>query len=122
MLLKDKFLKDEVAAREWLEARRWPEGRFCPHCGSRKTRETIGEKQPYRCQTCYKYFSVRTGTVMQGSNLPILKWVQAMYLVSATGAKERNGDGLALHKELGLTWKTGWAMYQRILSAFYGRQ
>ena len=114
-------LTSEHAARRWLESHRWPDGRVCPHCGSNRTRETVNERYPYRCQSCYGYFSVRTGTVMQRSNLPLVKWVQAMFLVSADGARQRNGDALSLHKELGLTWRSGWALYERITNAFYGR-
>ena len=30
---------DEAAAREWLEGSRWPNGAYCPHCGSVKSFE-----------------------------------------------------------------------------------
>ena len=33
MELFRKFPDDE-AARRWFEGVRWPEGPFCPHCGS----------------------------------------------------------------------------------------
>ena len=35
---------------------------------------------PYRCRDCRSYFSVKTGSVMEGSHLPLRKWVYAIYL------------------------------------------
>ena len=33
-LLKNPIFQDETAARDWLEARVWTNGRVCPHCGN----------------------------------------------------------------------------------------
>ena len=79
MELSDMFPTDE-AAREWFEAKVWPEGRHCPRCGSCRTREATHAKMPYWCSDCRSYFSVKTGSVMEGSPLPLRKWVWAIYL------------------------------------------
>ena len=51
----------EDAARVWFESRLWPDGRYCPHCGSIRTRKGDGHnKMPYRCSDCSSYFSVKT--------------------------------------------------------------
>ena len=108
---------DEEAARKWFESIVWPiEGeRDCPGCGSLNTHECSHAKMPYRCRDCKKYFSVKTGTVMAGSPLPLLKWLYAIYL-DTTSLK--GVASMKLHRDIGVTQKTAWFMQQRIREAF----
>ena len=71
---------DEQAARDWFEGQIWPDGRHCPHCGGTRTHEASHAKSPYRCTDCRHYFSVKTNTIMHKSQLPLRKWVFAIYL------------------------------------------
>lgn len=114
MQLADMFPTEE-AAREWFEARMWPEGRHCPRCGSTRTREASHAKMPYWCTDCRSYFSVKTGSVMEGSPLPLRKWVYAIYLhlTSLKGV-----SSMKLHRDIGVTQKTAWFMLNRIREAF----
>ena len=74
---------DEAAVERLFVETRWPHGVACVECGSMNIQERPTRKpQPYRCRDCRKDFSVRTGTVMQGSNLPLTKWAMAIYLMS----------------------------------------
>ena len=70
---------------------------------------------PYRCRDCRKYFSIKTGTLMAGSPLPLLKWMYAIYL-DTTSLK--GVASMKLHRELGITQKSAWYMQQRIREAF----
>jgi transposase-like protein len=81
-----QMFPDEATSRKWFEDLRWPEGkRHCPHCGSLKTSVVKDEKpMPYHCGDCRKYFSVKTGTVMQSSKVPLQKW-GPIYLASQSG-------------------------------------
>ena len=72
--LADMF-PDEAAATAWFESQVWPSGRHCPRCGSINTSEASHAKMPYWCTDCRSYFSVKAGTVMEGSKLPLRKWV-----------------------------------------------
>ena len=111
-----RMFPDEEAAREFFESIIWPDGeRPCPHCGSENTHECSHAKMPYRCRDCRKYFSVKTGTVMAGSPLPLLKWLYAIYL-DTTSLK--GVASMKLHRDLGITQKTAWFMQQRIREAF----
>ena len=110
-----RMFPDEDAARQWFERILWPNGRFCPECGSINTHECSHAKMPYRCRDCRKYFSIKTGTVMAGSPLPLLKWVYAIYL-DTTSLK--GVSSMKLHRDLGITQKTAWYMQQRIREAF----
>ena len=113
--LAEKF-PNEQAAREWFEGIVWPDGeRDCPRCGSFNTHEASHPKMPYRCRDCRKYFSVKTGTVMADSPIPLLKWVYAIY-VDITNLK--GVSSMKLHRDLGVTQKTAWFMQQRIREAF----
>ena len=104
---------DEEAASNWFEELRWPNGeRYCPRCGSEHTRETPKRKpQPYWCSGCRSYFSVKIGTIMESSNLPLRKWVIALYLLSTN---LKGVSSMKLHRDLGVTQKTAWMMAQKI--------
>jgi transposase-like protein len=108
-----QMFPDEAASRKWLEDIRWPDGqRHCPHCGSLKTSTVKNENpMPYHCGECREYFSVKTGTVMQSSKVPLQKWVIAMYLLSTS---LKGVSSMKLHRDLGLTQKTAWSLAQKI--------
>lgn len=111
-----ELFPNEEAARKWFEAIIWPDGPQCPNCGSTDARECKNHKpMPYCCRTCKKHFSVKTGTLMNGSPLPLLKWLYAIYL-DTTSLK--GVASMKLHRELGITQKTAWFMQQRIREAF----
>ena len=62
----------EDKAREWFEMIVWNGERCCGHCGSLRTSTVKNAKpMPYRCKDCRKYFSVKTGTALACSNLPL---------------------------------------------------
>ena len=79
MQLAEMF-PDEESALRWFEARFWPHGRTCGHCGSANTGEASHAKMPYWCSDCRSYFSIKTGTLLEYTQLPLRKWVFAIYL------------------------------------------
>ena len=111
--LMDMF-PDEDAAHDWFVDRRWGEtGRYCPRCGSV---ETVESKRRYTfwCQGCKTRFSVRTGSVLERSKIPLRKWAIAIYL-SATSLK--GVSSMKLHRDLNITQKSAWFMAHRIREA-----
>ena len=65
---KEPIFTDETAAREALEAVRWPNGPVCPHCGSMGHIVPVaGKKQSHRpgllyCNDCTGQFTVSAFT------------------------------------------------------------
>ncbi len=112
-----RMFPDEESAREWFEAVIWPDGRQCPRCEGTNTYETRtnGSGVPYRCRDCKRYFSVRTGTAIQSSKLPLQKWVGALFL-EMIGLK--GVSSMKLHRDLGITQKHAWHMLYRIRTVF----
>lgn len=103
---------DDATAEVWFIAQRWPAGVRCPACHSahiqaRPTRHP----QPFRCRTCRKDFSVRTDTLMHGSNLSLQTWALAYYLLAT---HPKGLSSIQLSKLLGLTQKTAWYLAHRI--------
>ena len=112
--LCDMFPTEE-SAREWFESRVWPNGRHCPRCGSTDTSEASHAKMPYWCPDCRSYFSVKVGTVLEGSKIPLRKWAFAIYLhlTSLKGV-----SSMKLHRDIGVSQPAAWFMLQRIRKAW----
>ena len=112
--LMDLFLTEEAATR-WFEAHVWPTGRCCGHCGSTRTQEASHRKMPYWCSDCRSYFSVRTGTALSHSRVPLRKWAIAIYL-ELTSLK--SVSSMKLHRDIGVRQATAWFMLHRIRQAW----
>ena len=110
-----EMFPDEESAREWFEARIWPDGRACPRCGSDDTTEANHKDCPYRCRACRAYFSVKVGTLMEASKLPLRKWAFAIYL-ELTSLK--GVSSLKLGRDIGISQRSAWFMLHRIRAAF----
>ena len=115
-----KMFPDDQTAEQWFEAQRWPNGiRRCPDCDSDQTGLTTHKTMSYRCKECRNFFSVRKGTVLEGSRIGMQKWVIAMYMMSTS---LKGTSSMKLHRELGVTQKTAWYMMQRIREGFLGEE
>jgi len=111
-----EMFPDDAAAEKWFEEQRWPEGRFCPRCGSLDTYAVANRRpMPYHCRDCREYFSVRFGTTMQSSKLGFRTWVVATCMM-ATGPE--GISSMKIHRELGIRQSTAWHLMQRIQRGF----
>lgn len=108
----------EDAAFAYVEARVWPEGPVCPHCGGFDRIGKMGgnstRKGLYKCYQCRKPFTVRMGTIFESSHVALHIWLQAMYLVAGS---KKGISANQLHRTLGVTLKTAWFMAHRIREA-----
>jgi transposase-like protein len=104
---------DKESARVYLESLLWPAGVVCPVCKGQE-RITVRKAGYYRCNACQEDFTVRTGTVMERSHIPLHKWLYAMYLLVTA----RKGiSSLQLAKEIGVTQKSAWFLLHRLREA-----
>jgi transposase-like protein len=106
---------DETKAREWLEARVWPHGPACPHCGvaGKATLMQGKSHRPglYQCNACREPFTVTVGTLYERSKIPLHKWLAATHLLMAS---KKGMSALQISRMLGLPYKTAWFMMHRI--------
>ena len=112
--ISDMFGTEELA-QKWFEKWLWGEQRCCMRCGSVNTYRAKHRSMPYRCRDCRRYFSVKTGTAMERSKIPLRKWGWAIYL-EMTNLK--GVSSMKLHRDLGVTQTTAWFMLHRIREAF----
>lgn len=109
-----EMFPDDSTAEKWFAERRWQGEPDCPNCGSLNVQTDCKHKtMPYRCREnkCRKKFSVRTGTVMEGSHLGYQTWAIAIYLLTTN---LKGVSSMKLHRDLGVTQKTAWYLAHRL--------
>ena len=119
MTISTELFSDEGTAREYLEARLWPDGPKCPDCKSGDRVAALGvcaTRKPgyYRCLACAFDFTIRTNTIFERSKVPLHKWLYSMYLLVTARSS------MQLAKEIGVTQKTAWFILGRLREACGG--
>jgi transposase-like protein len=116
--LSNRHFHDEKAAYAFVEARVWPSGPVCPHCGGVDRISAMGGKSTrigaYKCYQCRKPFTVKIGTIFEASHVPMRHWLQAIFLMSSS---KKGISSNQLHRTLGCTLKTAWFISHRIREA-----
>ncbi len=113
----DMFSTEE-RARKWFESKRWPDGPFCPHCGTFSVQSNIKHKtMTHRCRDCPKkpMFSLKTGTIMHGTKLGYRVWAIAVYALTTN---LKGVSSMRMHRELGITQKSAWHLLHRLRKAY----
>ncbi len=98
---------------DYLAIRRWPDAKvICPGCGSEKVKFS----ESRRTWTCAKHhakreFSIKVGTIMEDSAIPLDKWLMAMWMVTNC----KNGvSSYEIARDVKVTQKSAWFMLHRI--------
>jgi transposase-like protein len=98
---------------DYLAIRRWPDGKvLCPTCGSEKVKYNA-ERRWFQCSSHHakRQFSIKVGTVMEDSAIPLDKWLTAMWLVTNC----KNGiSSYEIARDLKITQKSAWFVLHRI--------
>src|SRR5882672_10583492 len=117
-ILSQPHFHNEEAAYEFVEARIWPKGPVCPHCGGVERNGKMGGKSTrigtYKCYDCRKPFTVKIGTIFEASHIPLRLWLQAIFLIASS---KKGVSSNQLHRTLGITLKSAWFMSHRIREA-----
>jgi len=107
-------MPDEKTCREYLASQRWQDSKpICPHCGYTGKIYTIEGGKKYKCGSpeCYKKFSITVGTIFEASNIPLVKWFTAIYLITA---HKKGISSYQLGRDIGVSQKSSWFMLHRI--------
>lgn len=117
-ILSAPYFHNEEAAYAFVEARIWPNGPVCIHCGCFKRVGKMGGKSTrigaYKCYDCRKPFTVKVKTIFESSHVPLRLWLQAIFLIASS---KKGVSANQLHRTLGVTLKTAWFMGHRIREA-----
>jgi transposase-like protein len=114
-----EYFKDEKTCYEFYEQQRWNGKPVCPHCASAKTpykvkaRGKFKDIPSYRCsdRDCDLPFTVRTGTIFEGSKVEFRKWLQASYEIST---RKKSISSVELGVRIGVSQKTAWFINHRL--------
>ena len=114
-----QMFPDDKTAEQWFTKKRWADGVRCAHCKSDNIQ--VGPKHPhmpYRCRTCRKFFSVKTGSLMHSSNLGYQKWAIAVYIVNTS---LKGISSMHLSRRINVTQATAWHMLHKIREVWVDR-
>jgi transposase-like protein len=116
-LLSADHFQNELAAFDYVEARLWPNGPTCPHCGNADEKR-IGRLQGKttrpglrKCYECRKPFTVRMGSIFESSHLPLHLWLQVIHLMACS---KKGISTRQIQRMLQCSMKTAWFLGHRI--------
>lgn len=118
-VLQNPIFTDEARAREWLEARIWPNGPVCSHCGVTHEHVTSLKGKAhrpgvYQCNACREQFTATVKTVFERSKIPLTKWLAALFLLTSS---KKGMSSHQMHCMLGISYKSTWFMTHRLREA-----
>jgi transposase len=109
----DAIFPDDAACLDYLMARLYPEGVFCPKCRKVTKHHRDKSRPSYQCQFCGHREHPMVGTIFENSATSLKLWFDAIYLMAST----RCGiSAKQMERELGVTYKTAWRMFNKIRS------
>jgi transposase-like protein len=115
---RNPLYHDEGVARRHVESIRWPEGPLCPYCDATEKARPLGGTSMgpgwYRCTCCRRKFTVRVGSMLERSHIPLHKWIHAAALI--TGSR-RPFSVRQLRRLTGVSYRSAFVMACRIKQA-----
>ena len=108
---------DEDSAEQYFVNKRWPNGIRCPKCDHDKVydahmrRSSRRRKKMWKCHKCAHKFTVTSGTVMEGTKLPLRKWLAAYHEI---GGAKKSMSSRELSRKLGIGLRPAWHLGHRI--------
>lgn len=112
--------RDESAAVDFFENRRWGAHPCCPRCGSvnvyKMTDATTGARNKdfrWRCRDEKKMYTVRTGTPLEESRLPLWVWAHCYWRAAAS---KKGVSALQIKRETGIAYNSALFVMDRIRS------
>ncbi|XEC93063.1 transposase [Paenibacillus tarimensis] len=110
-----KYGSSEEAWADYFYQVKWPSGYSCPQCGHREAYTIHSRKQPlYQCRSCSHQTSLTAGTIFEGTRTSLVKWAYAIHIVACS---DIGINAVQLQSLIGVTYKTAWAMLNKIRQA-----
>lgn len=107
----------EKACAAAIAKYRWPNGFLCSKCGHNEA-WFITTRKIYQCCQCRHQTSITAGTLFHSTNLLLVKWFWAIYLMSA----DKGGiSATRLSKHIGVSWPTARKMLKKLRTAMAHR-
>lgn len=106
-----RLTETEEKAIAFAEELRWRGEITCHRCGANETSRLANRPGRHRCRSCRKQFSVRTGTPMESSRLPVSVWLRALWLILSSS---KGISSLKLGEMLGIQQKSAWFLAHRV--------
>jgi transposase-like protein len=105
------YFSDEQVCIKTFARLRWADGKpECPACGN-KEHYYLAKQRRFKCKECWKQFTVKMGTLLEDSPIPLSKWFPALWMLCNC----KNGiSSYELAKDLGITQKSAWFVLQRL--------
>src|SRR6266581_2047520 len=107
---------DDATCLDYLWRRLYsPDGATaeCPKCGRTRRFHRVASRPSYCCDTCGHHLHPTAGTIFHKSSTSLHLWFHAVFLMAQT----RCGiSAKQLERELGVTYKTAWRMFNKIRS------
>lgn len=105
---------DEASCLAHFKSERERLGIICKNCGCSE-HYWKKDRESYQCKKCGKRITLRSGTVLENSNLPYLYWFKAMHLLTST---KKTFSALETQRQLNhKSYEAIWSMLHKIREA-----
>lgn len=99
---------------------RWPKGFRCPKCEKRpRSRFHRNGRVYFQCRACRHQTTLVSGTIFEGTKLPLTTWFLAIYLLTST---KTNMSALELMRHLGVRYRAAWRIKHKVMQAMMARE
>jgi transposase-like protein len=109
---------DEHTAVEFMERQRWGDTPACPRCGDTNVYQlrdrATGERHRrwlWGCRGCRRQFTVRIGTILEDSRVPLRHWCYGYW---AACAGKKGVSAMQIKRQTGLSYKSALHLMHRI--------
>lgn len=110
----------EAQCQSVLIALRWPQGFVCPGCGHPHASEFVrGGLRYWQCHECRHQTSLYSGTMFQGTRLPLQKWFLAIYLLTQSKTQIA---AMSLMRHLDISWRAAWLLKHKLMETMFRRE
>lgn len=108
---------DEALAVEFMEKQRWGDSPGCPRCGDTDVSKMLdkdgnrNKRYLWRCHGCKQQYTVRIGTIMEESRIPLKHWCYGFW---AACSSKKGISALQIHRQTKLSYKSSLYLMHRI--------